>query len=236
MLYSRGLLTFSEPGTALFLNRILALLMAGLLSSCTTTGSTEFQRQTAETQYLDRLVLSEVSFILTKDQLVAGELGFARFKDFYGAVLAEGLTDAEIDAGQVIAIRWSVFWVNTASGNTHHRLGVALLPNGMKAEPGNIVEVRYLGSLHFPRVESVRAKNMRDGQCQYVESLDRLPLQMTKDILGLVSLIGTPGTSTLYCQGIENEGWVLEGQHWVKKPRPASKLKSDSEVNHGQLP
>ena len=98
------------------------------------------------------------------------------------------------------------------------------------------MEVRYLGSSHFPRVANVRADNMKDGQCQYVEALDPLPLQITKDILGFISHVGPPGTSTLYCKGIENEGWIIEGRHWIKKSLPISKPNPGSEINDGRVP
>jgi len=190
------------------LARCLAPGIVWLLASCATPGGIGAPAE---------LMLGEVSFILTRDQIVADQLGTTKITDFYKSVLAEGLTDKEIDAGQVIVIQGAIYWVNTVSGIKHNRLAVALLPQGMVVDPGNIVEVRDPGRPHFYTVERVRARNRVEGQCGYFESLSPLPWQITKDILGLVSLLGPSGQATLYCQGIENEGWTNEGLYWSRK-------------------
>lgn len=204
------------------LSRSIVICILWILASCASTRDTEPHGKTGDSESPGKLYLGEVSFILTKDQIVADQLGSIKMKDFYKSILAEGFTDKEIDAGQVIAIQGSIYWVNTVSGLKHNRFTVALLPKGMAADPGNIVEVRDPGRPHFYTVERVRARNFKEGQCGYVEMLAPLPLQLTRDILGFISLVGPPGNATLYCKGIESEGWVREGGYWTKKPAPSS--------------
>lgn len=200
--------------------RTLVLMLTCSLAACATNDKVQSKQEAREAESNERLLLMEVGFVLTRDQIVAGELGFVRISNLYDSVKLEGLSDAEIDGGQVIAVRGSIYWVNTASGNTHNRLLVALLPKGVSVDPGNVVEARFRGPTRFLRVERVRAASMQAGKCQYVEALDPMPMQITKDILGFLSLIGPPGTATLYCKGIEDEGWAIEGRHWVKKLMP----------------
>lgn len=190
-----------------FLSRIFFICILWILPSCANTGGT----RSAGT-----LFLGEVSFILTKDQIVADQLGYYKMKDFYKSLLAEGVTDQEIDAGQVVAIQGSIYWANTASGIKHKRITVALLPKGMEVEPGNIVEIRDPGEAHFYTVERIRAHSLEKGECGFAEALAPLPIQVTKDMLGVLSLIGSPGRATLYCKGIEDEGWEQDYGYWVK--------------------
>lgn len=200
--------------------RILVLILACLLAGCATNDQVQPQQEAREPESSECVLLAEVSFILTRDQVATGDLGFWRINNLYESLKSEGISDSEIDAGQVIAVRDLIYWVNTASGNKHDRLLVALLPKGISVDPGNIIEARYRGSTRFLKVENIREASMQTGKCQYVEALDPMPLQITKDILGFLSLIGPPGSATLYCKGIENEGWAIEGRHWVKKLTP----------------
>ena len=92
-----------------FLSRIFVICILWILTSCASTG----ERRPAGT-----LFLGEVSFILTKDQIVADNLGYHKMKGFYNSILAEGVTDKEIDAGQVVAIKNSICWANTFRNQT----------------------------------------------------------------------------------------------------------------------
>lgn len=197
------------------LARLLGLCLWPLLVACAGSGGTPVP---------GALYLSEVSFILTSDQVAADRLGAERFKGFGEAVRAEGVTDRDIAAGRLVAVQGSIYWVNTASGIRHERLAVAVLPKGMQVDPGNIVEVRDPGRPHFYAVERVRARSLAEGHCGYVEMLAPTPYQITKDVLGLLALVGPSGSAALYCKGIENEGWVQEGLYWTRLPAlaPAS--------------
>ena len=188
-----------------FLSSILVICILWILTSCTSTG---------ETKSAGTLFLGAVSFILTKDQIVADQLGHYKMKDFYKSLLAEGVTDKEIDAGQVVAIQGSIYWANTASGSKHKRITVSVLPKGMAVEPGNIVEVRDPGGVHFYAVERIRAQSLGKGQSSFVEALAPPSIQVAKDILGIFSLIGSPGSATLYCKDIEDEGWEQDQSKW----------------------
>lgn len=198
-----------------FLARGRALLLPPLLAACASSGGP---------QVPGALYLSEVSFILTSDQVAADRLGSAHFSGFGEAVSAAGLTEQDIAAGRLVAIQGSIYWVNTASGIRHERLAVAVLPKGMQVDPGNVVEVRDPGHPHFYTVARIRARSLSGGRCGYVEMLAPTPYQITKDVLGLLALVGPSGSAALYCKGIENEGWVHEGLYWTRLPAlaPAS--------------
>lgn len=209
----------------MWIERILVLTLACALTACATSNTVQSQQQTRETENNEQLLLAEVSFILTQDQVVAGELGFWRVSNLYDSIRSEGLTDADIEGGQVVAVIDSMYWHNTASGNKYKQVRVALLRKGISVDPGNVVEVRYRDRAHFLRVENIRATSMQTGQCGYVRThypTPLLPLEVIKDIVGYLSLVGPPGGATLYCKGIENEGWAIEDGRWIKKLVPNS--------------
>ena len=200
------------------LSRTLAWLCClGLLTACAHKGGSLPP---------DTLVLGKVSFILTKEQILADQCGYATVHDFYATLRAQGVTDEHIAAERVVAIQGAVYWVNTASGIRHPSLTVAVVPRGSTGvDPGSVVELRSHGPSHFLTVERVREHNAGEKRCTFVEALAPLPVQAAKDMVGILSLIGPSGQATMYCPGIEQEGWVQDNGYWIKPAK--SPLGSD---------
>ena len=86
-------------------------------------------------------------------------------------------------------------------------------------EPGNIVETRETPPERGGnRIERVRAPSRQAGRCSYVE----LPTGLVKGMMGAISMIGPSGAATLYCEGIEAEGWQRPRTYWHKPPPGAA--------------
>lgn len=108
-------------------------------------------------------------------------------------------------------IREGIQWNNVASGIRRDVLFPALLPDHMTVEPGNIVE-KVLGGT--PTIRRIRARSLAEGHCRF----DEVETGALKALLGTASLVGPSGMATLYCQGIENEGWIKPRTYWHRPP------------------
>jgi hypothetical protein len=161
------------------------------------------------------LMLGEVMHILTPTKVAQGELeSETKVKNLSEGLHEQGITDEEVQEGRVVVLRMGIYWYNTASGITHNMLWPALVPKGIQVSPGNVVEGTAGDYKHAHTITRVRAKNLRDGQCYYQD----LPTGFVKDLMGAISLIGPSGAATLYCKGIENEGWARPRSYWHKSP------------------
>lgn len=160
------------------------------------------------------LVVGEVQRVLTREQVAGGDLA----PDEQRPQLAEGvrqlgLSDADVDAGRAIAVRRGLYWFNSASGVRHGIVQLMRVEPGLQVEAGNVVEVRVDADGHGA-VQRVRAANLVDGGCRYVD----LPSSLLEDLVGFVGMVGARGISTLYCEGLEREGWQRPQQFWIRKP------------------
>lgn len=200
------------------------LVGAGLILACALAACTTAPPRTSASG--DFLMLAEVAYVLTRYQIVAEAPAPDHSVALIDAVRAEGLDDADIAAGRVVALRFAIAWANTVSGRTHAQWSIAIVPRGLAVDPGNVIELRSRPS-RLPRIERVRALDLKSGGCRYVEQPDPLPLQIIRDLVGLASLIGPGGTSTLECPGLRDEGWLLAGRHWIRPLAPATDPESD---------
>ena len=158
------------------------------------------------------LVLGEVTHFLTPEQVSADELGpGTKVKNLPSEIRAWGFTADQIASKRVAVVREGIYWHNTASGITRDMLHAALIPSGLKVRVGNIIE-----GIEGPpyTISRVRAENLSAGACYY----DELPTGVAVVAMGLISLVGPRGAATLYCKGIENEGWQRPRSYWHKLP------------------
>jgi hypothetical protein len=159
-------------------------------------------------------MLGEVSHVLTQAGINAGSLGpDTRVENLSAKIQQWGFTNDQIAQGRVIVVRQGIYWNNVVSGIKRDMLRAALLPEGMTVEIGNIIE-GIQGSDAYT-ISRVRARDRKDGHCRY----DELPTSVVKGLMGTVSLVGPSGAATLYCEGIENEGWQRPRTYWHKLPR-----------------
>jgi hypothetical protein len=161
------------------------------------------------------LTLGEAQHVLTRAMVDAGEFAPGDTR----AGLAEqlrsaGFTDAQIDAGQVFVVRRQIYWHNTASGIKHSELAPALVPPTLTVEPGNVVEIEIAQRPPWSVVQRVRAVSLADGGCYYGD----VPVGAAVEAMGAMSLVGPRGSASLYCAGIENEGWQRPRTYWHKLP------------------
>jgi hypothetical protein len=158
----------------------------------------------------DTLMLGEVRHVLTRELLQSGRISEAdEPRDLSGFVQKHGWTDKQLDDGRLLVVRVQIYWNNTASGVVRDQLGVVLMDEGQQAVPGNVVE--FTATDHVKRV---RAQTLAAGSCYY----GRVPVGETVELLGGLSLVGPRGSASLYCKGIETEGWHRPRTFWHKLP------------------
>jgi len=163
------------------------------------------------------LMLGEVRHVLTRDLVNAGEIAPGqKSANLSQRLQASGFTEAQIDAGRVVILRYQIYWNNTSSGNKYSQQGPELLDEGLTVEPGNVVELEVLE--RGPGViRRVRAPTLAEGGCYYGD----VPVGTAVELLGALSLVGPRGSASLYCAGIEKEGWQRPRTYWHKLPRAA---------------
>jgi len=184
-------------------------LLAVALASCASTKGVELPVGT--------LLLGEVSHVVTKDGLLADEIAPGVKAPDWGRVMVEnGYTAELIDQGRVIMVRDYIYWNNTVSGIKRSHWSPTLLPEGMSVQPGQVVEM--VRTERPPsRVSRVRAASLAAGACYYGD----ISPGAVKQILGVVSRVGPSGLASLYCAGIEQEGWQRPRTFWHKLPGEA---------------
>ncbi len=163
------------------------------------------------------LMLGEVRHVLTRELVSAGEIAPGqKSPNLSQRLQAQGFTDAQIDAGRVVILRSQIYWNNTSSGNKYSQQGPELVDEGLTVEPGNVVELEVLerGS---GVVRRVRAPSLAEGGCYYSD----VPVGTAVELLGALSLVGPRGSASLYCAGIEKEGWQRPRTYWHKLPGAA---------------
>ena len=185
--------------------RVLLLVATLVLFACASGGSHPDE---------GTLIVAEVSRVLSREQVAQGDIAPGeQQKQLSEWVRERGLSDADVDAGRAIVVRRGLYWYNTASGIKHSMVVLAHLEPGMKVEVGNVVELRVDANGRAVG-QRVRAVSLVDGGCYFVE----MPSSLLEDVAGVVGMVGSRGIATLYCAGLESEGWQRPKQFWVKLP------------------
>lgn len=201
-------------------------LVAAALTGCASTKGVELPVGT--------LLLGEVSHAVTKASLQADEIAPGVKAPGWGRVMAEnGYTAELIDQGRVIMVRDFIYWNNTVSGIKRSHWSPTQLPEGMSVQPGQVVEM--VRTERPPsRVSRVRAASLAAGACYYGD----ISPGAVKQIMGAVSRVGPSGLASLYCAGIEKEGWQRPRTFWHKLPggEPAQETLPPQEVSLSEEP
>lgn len=179
-------------------------LLAGLLGGCASSPGVRIEAGT--------LLLAELRHPLTRALVDAGEIAPGERREQLATTLQRaGFTSAQIDAGQVWIVRDYIYWHNTASGIKRSHLGFMLAAGPATPQPGQVVEMQVRDDV--PAVlERVRAPSLAEGGCFYAE----IENSLVKDLMGAVSMVGASGVASLYCSGIEREGWQRPRTLWHK--------------------
>lgn len=184
---------------------VLAGLAGGLMGGCASTPGVMLRG--------DTLMLGEVRHVLTRDLLQSGRLAAAETpRDLSGLLKTHAWTDEQLDGGQLVVVRVQVYWNNTASGIVRDHLDVVLSAKGQQLQPGNVVEFTAASN-----VRRVRAPTLAEGSCYY----GKVPVSETVELLGGLSMVGPRGSASLYCRGIELEGWHRPRTLWHRLPDAA---------------
>ncbi|BAL22523.1 hypothetical protein [Azoarcus sp. KH32C] len=158
------------------------------------------------------VLLGEVSHTVTERDVAANRIGpETTVADLAHHMRRLGFTKEQIAAGRVVAVRERIYWHTVVSGIRHDDVFLALVPEGMSVKPGDIVEKALQRP---PTIVRVRARSQADAHCRFEE----LPTGDLKGVTGMLRRVGPSGAATLYCEGIEKEGWVRLQSYWHKPP------------------
>lgn len=201
--------------------RLIGVLVTAFLTGCASTKGVDLPVGT--------LLLGEVSHAVTKESLQADEIAPGVTAPGWGRVMAEnGYTAEMVDQGRVIMVRDYIYWNNTVSGVKRSHWVPTLLPEGMSVQPGQVVEM--VRTERPPsRVSRVMAPSLANGGCYYGD----ISPGAVKQIMGVVSRVGPSGLASLYCAGIEKDGWQRPRTLWHKLPggMPADETPPPQEVS-----
>jgi hypothetical protein len=158
----------------------------------------------------DTLMLGEVRHVFTRELYESGRITSTdERRDLSRFMQHNGFTGDQLDAGRLFVVRVLVYWNNTASGIVRDQVFVVLAEEGQAVRAGNIVEFTASNN-----VKRVRARDLADGSCYYGD----VPVGEAVELLGGISRVGPRGSASLYCKGIELEGWHRPRTFWHKLP------------------
>lgn len=159
------------------------------------------------------LTIGEVMHVLTSDLVAAGAIApgvpQAQLRQ---ALEVRGLSDDDVRSGRVLVVRTMFYWNNTISAIKHDVLAPERAPKGLDVRPGNVVEMRL--EPHGSPITRVRAASLAEGGCFYAD----VGVGPAVEALGALSGVGPRGAASLYCPGLEREGWVRPRTFWHKPP------------------
>jgi formylglycine-generating enzyme required for sulfatase activity len=157
-------------------------------------------------------LLGEVRDVVTRADVDEDMLGSKVVKQLESRLREGGFTADDIDRGRVVVLR---------EGKVLHAGDdiewPALLPPGIEVDAGNIVEAT-VGTP--PRIRSIRAASASQGDCRY----DEVPIGLGREVFTAFATVFTltnlepARVATLYCKGIEAEGWARPLARWRKPP------------------
>jgi hypothetical protein len=180
----------------------LLAVLALLLGGCATSSGVDLTG--------DTLMLGEVRHVWTRELYESGRISSTdEPRDLSRLMPANAFTDAQLDAGRLLVVRVLIYWNNTASGIVRDQVYVVLADEGQTVRAGSVVEFT---ASNF--VKRVRTQNLADGSCYY----GNVPVGETVELLGGISRVGPRGSASLYCKGIELEGWHRPRTFWHKLP------------------
>ena len=171
------------------------------------------------------LLISEVTRILSREEIKSGYLGASREEiesgyfgsehrepGLYQRLLSQGYSDGDLTEGRVVAYR-SYYRANASF--RRDKIEVQIVARGLVVEVGNIVEVT-VGKDQKGVVTSVRYKTKEDGGCGYQRLSGGI-----REVLAGLTLSHTYWYHTLWCPHLEKEGWIRPMTLWQKRPTKA---------------
>lgn len=196
----------------------LLLLTALVLISCTPAVKTPSASQLSyeSFDFPDDVLVLGVSKTMTLNEIINGcDAGFmVKIPPLYDELLGLGYKEETIQDGSIALVLNSMYWNNaSAPKRADYGMRWAIVPNDLilqlSTERHSVVEVQLKDGIG--KIARIRHANFNDSDCRFKK--DKRPL----GIMILSSLtyfgVGPPGSSSLYCDGLE-EGWEREEYGW----------------------
>jgi hypothetical protein len=182
----------------------------------------------ASTPVPDRtLMLGEVAHVLTRQEIVTGDVDKAvdnrdkekvRMPRLAENLKARGFSDADMQQGSVVLVRFQYYRHNEMSGIVREHLRTATVAKGLELRNGNVVELEVQGG--YAIAVRLRHANLEQGQCAY-RTASKSEVSVA---LNAVNPIGGARAASLDCPGLAAEGWTrtpyVYGFEWRKPPTP----------------
>jgi hypothetical protein len=195
---------------------LAAVAQAALISGCASTPVAE-----------RTLLLGEVAHVLTRQEILTGDIDKAvdnrgrekvRIPQLPEQLKARGLSDADMQQGSVVLVRFQFYRHNEASGIVREHLRTATVAKGLELRNGNVVELEVQGG--YAKAVRLRHADLQQGQCAY----RTVSKSGAIAALDAVNPIGGARAASLDCPGLAGEGWTRKpyvyGFEWHKPPTP----------------
>jgi len=193
---------------------LAAATQAALISGCASTPVPE-----------RTLLLGEVAHVLTRQEILTGDIDKAvdnrgrdnvRMPRLAEELKARGLSDADLQQGSVVLVRFQFYRHNELSGIIREHLRSATVPTGLKLQNGNVVELEVQGG--YAKAVRIRYADLNQGQCAY-RTASRSGATAALDA---VNPIGGARAASLDCPGLAAQGCTRKpfvyGFEWHKPP------------------
>lgn len=172
--------------------------------------------------------MGEIAHIATRDQVFNGfRLGPDNVSAASELLDQCGYERSSVTDGKFAAIRFYYYWHNVAAGINHSKVIWAVIPEELAVEMGEFVKVEIVASEimadgRCPIVRRIHPYKLMAGQCGFAKD----PIRDVVGLTGLISIIsiGPPGSASIYCPGLEEDGWKKEpigfqdAIRWTKSP------------------
>lgn len=171
------------------------------------------------------LILAEVVQVVTSDQPEQGLDHSGTFERFPKELFSLcGLSTQGGEVRDLALVRFSYYWHNGGAPVRETVRWYGVVPE-LRVVPGNVVEIELLQGVdsadsQCPWVSRVLAEDIESAGCEYLKA----PQGAFRRALGLLSLIGAPGSASLDCPALAGDGWREErfgfygATAWMKTP------------------
>lgn len=161
------------------------------------------------------LLLAQVAHIATKDDISNGvKVDDTEVRVSETLLKSCALDRASMQSGDLVIVRFYVFWISRVPTAVH---SWAAVPEGTRVAANDFVELELRpGAGDNERcafITRVRAQS-HSGECRFARNERTGVGAAMGSVAGALHALGgtgggPPGSASIYCQGLEKEGWTM---------------------------
>lgn len=130
-----------------------------------------------------------------------------------GALENCALDARSVQSGDLAVVRYYVFWMSRVPHTVH---GWAMVPRDMRVAPDDFVEIELKRGVEESKrcavIARVRAQSSPGVGCGFARNERTGAGAALGALTGVLNSLGTgggaPGSASIYCSGLELEGWT----------------------------